>query len=103
MVRNARWRGEREAPYAEVRVGYVVELFELPRFAALDAAVRQAVVLNAIHHHERHLLEDDGAVTTAPPAYIRRWRQRGAKWGGGAGNAHFGVGEEPVVAAMLST
>eukprot|EP00966_Prymnesium_polylepis_P233637 5404257-Prymnesium_polylepis.1 len=63
----ARHRGEREDPYAVVSVGYLVELFGSPRYASLDAAARHAVLLHAVQHHQRHLLENNGAVAGSPP------------------------------------
>ena len=52
----ARRKGERADPYAAVRCGYLTELFSSPRFSGLDAASRFAVLLHAVHFHERHVL-----------------------------------------------
>ena len=59
---KARAKAEREHPYADVRVGYVLDLFTSPRFDGLDAASRHAVLLHVVHYHERHVLEHEGAV-----------------------------------------
>ena len=57
-----RERGEREEPYAPVRLGYAVHLFTSPRFAQLEPGVRLNVLLHAVYHHLRHVLEHGGAV-----------------------------------------
>ena len=53
---TARRKAERADPYAAVRCGYLTELFSSPRFSGLDAASRFAVLLHAVHFHERHVL-----------------------------------------------
>ena len=90
----ARHRGEREDPFAVVPVGYLIELFGSPRFASLDAAARHAVLLHAVEHHHRHLLENSGAVTGSPPPYLRRRRER-EHVGRGTGTSRFDVAPLP--------
>jgi hypothetical protein len=93
---HARRRGEREDPYADVPVGYLIDLYSSSRFADLESGVRHALLLQAIHHHERHLLEHEGTIATDLAPYVRRRQQHGR---GGAGGARFEVATAPAVDA----
>jgi len=86
---NARIRGERANPYADVHVGYLVDFYVSPRFAELEASVRHAVLLHVVHHHERHVLHNEGAVAPDPAPYLRRHQARSRA------TDSFAVGDPP--------
>ena len=90
---KARIRGERADPCANVHVDYLVDFFlhiaALCRIAELEASVRHAVLLHVVHHHERHLLHNGGAVAPDPVPYVRRHRARSLA------TDSFAVGDPP--------
>jgi hypothetical protein len=91
---HARLRGERADPFADVRVGYVVDLLTSPRFAGLASSASHAILLHTIHFFQRHLLQHQGAVAAEPAPYVSRRRDKGR---GGFGGSRFDPAPTPLI------